>query len=55
MLCKLTHNAGHILAIYHIVIFERSHVTVRNTQARCRVDAPFAVDPLLLIDVNMPD
>ena len=28
MLHKLTHTAGRILAIYHIVIFERSHVTV---------------------------
>ena len=49
MLCKLTHSAGRVLAIYHIVIFECSHVTVRNMQARCRVDAPFEVDSLLFI------
>ena len=55
MLCKLTHSAGRVSATYHIVIFERSHVTVRNTQARCRVDAPFAVDSLSLIDVDVPD
>ena len=55
MLCKLIHSAGHISAIYHIVILERSHVTVRNMQAFCRVDAPFEVDSLLLIDVDMPD
>ena len=55
MLCKLTHSAGHVSAIYRIVIFERSHMTVRNTQARCHVDTPFAVDSLSLIDINMPD
>ena len=38
MLCKLknqaklTHSAARVSAIYHIVIFERSHVTVRNTR-----------------------
>ena len=26
-----------------------------NMQERCRVDAPFAVDLLLLTDVDMPD
>ena len=55
MLCKLTHSAGRISAIYHIVIFERSRVAVRNMQVRCRVDVPFLVDSLLLIDVDMPD
>ena len=55
MLCKLTHSAGRILVIYHIVIFERSHVTVRNTLVRCRVDAQFAVDSLSLVDVDIPD
>ena len=55
MLSKLTHSPGRVSAIYHIVIFEHSHVTVRNTQARCCVDASFAVDSLLLINVNMPD
>ena len=55
MLSELTHSAGRISVIYHIVIFERSHVTVCNVQAHCRVDAPFAVDSLLLIDVDMPN
>ena len=55
MLSKLTHSAGCVSAISHIVIFELSHMTVRNTQARCCVDAPFAVDSLLLINVDMPD
>ena len=55
MLCKVTHSAGHVSANYHIVIFERSHVTVRNMQARCYVDALFAVDSLSLINVDMPD
>ena len=55
MLCKVTHSAGHVSANYHIVIFERSHMTVRNMQARCHVDALFAVDLLSLIDVDMPD
>ena len=54
MLCKHTHSAGRVSVIY---IFERSHMTVRNTQAHCRIDAPFAiaVDSFLLIDVDMPD
>ena len=30
MLCEVTHSAGCISANYHIVIFERSYVTVRN-------------------------
>ena len=55
MLCKLTHSTGHVLAIYHIVIFEHSHMTLCNTQERCRVDASFAVDSLLLINVDMPN
>ena len=57
MLCKHTHSAGRVSVIYHLVIFERSHVTVRNMQARCRIDAPFAiaVDSFTLIDVDMPD
>ena len=55
MLCKLINSAGCILVIYHIVIFERSHVTVLNMQAHCRVDTLFEVDSLLLIDVDMPE
>ena len=52
---KLTHSAGRVSVIYHIVIFERSRMTVRNTQVHCRVDAPFAVASLSLIDVDMPN
>ena len=56
MLCILTHSAGRILDIYHIVIFERSHVTVRNTQACCHIDALLHyVDLFSLIDVDVPD
>ena len=36
MLSKLTHSVGRVSTIYHIVTVERSHVTVCNTQARCR-------------------
>ena len=55
MLCKLTHSTARISAIYRFVKFERSHMTVHNTQACCRVDAPLAVDSPSLIDVDMPD
>ena len=53
------------------MIFDRSHVTVRNVQACCcdslqayigwllsylsSVDAPLAVDSLSLTDVDLPD
>ena len=57
MLCEVTHSAGCNLANYHIVIFERSYVTVRNICASaltCRLTV-CAVDSLLLINVDMPN
>ena len=52
MLC---HSAGRVSANYHIVIFERSHMTVHYIQAYCHVDALFTVDSLSLTDVDIPD